>query len=50
MSDADMAQALASFDRLSVKTAKRVIEFYDRRMAHAHANVAGAEPTEAAVA
>jgi uncharacterized protein (DUF2336 family) len=50
MSDADMAQALASFDRLGVKTAKRVIEFYDRRMAHAHANVAGAEPTEAAVA
>ena len=50
LSDADMAQALTSFDRLSVKTAKRVIEFYDRRMAHAHANVAGGEPTEAAVA
>jgi uncharacterized protein (DUF2336 family) len=50
MSDADMTQALASFDRLSVKTAKRVIEFYDRRMAHAQANGAVAEPTEAAVA
>jgi uncharacterized protein (DUF2336 family) len=50
MSDADMTQALVSFDRLSVKTAKRVIEFYDRRMAHAQATVAGAEPSEAAVA
>jgi uncharacterized protein (DUF2336 family) len=43
MSDADMAQALTSFDRLSVKTAKRVVEFYDRRMAHAHTGIAGAE-------
>jgi uncharacterized protein (DUF2336 family) len=46
MSEADITQALASFDRLSVKTAKRVIEFYDRRMAHAHANVA---PTDTPV-
>jgi predicted protein tyrosine phosphatase len=42
LSESDLAQALASFDRLSVKTAKRVVEFYDRRMAHAHASVAGA--------
>jgi uncharacterized protein (DUF2336 family) len=34
MSDADLDQALASFDRLSEKTAKRVLEFYDRRKAH----------------
>jgi uncharacterized protein (DUF2336 family) len=34
MSDADMEQALASFERLSTKTAKRVLEFYDRRKAH----------------
>jgi uncharacterized protein (DUF2336 family) len=37
MSDADMEQALASFDRLSPKTAKRVLEFYDRRKAHSQA-------------
>jgi uncharacterized protein (DUF2336 family) len=36
MSDADLDQALASFDRLSEKTAKRVLEFYDRRKAHSH--------------
>jgi uncharacterized protein (DUF2336 family) len=34
MSEADLEQALASFDRLSNKTAKRVLEFYDRRKAH----------------
>ena len=34
MSEADMEQALASFERLSTKTAKRVLEFYDRRKAH----------------
>ena len=36
MSDADMDQALASFDRLNPKTAQRVLEFYDRRKAHSH--------------
>jgi uncharacterized protein (DUF2336 family) len=36
MSEADLTQALASFDRLSKTTAKRVLEFYDRRIAHAH--------------
>jgi len=51
MSENDLSQALASFDRLSVKTAKRVVEFYDRRMAHAHAEVVSAvDPEEAAVA
>lgn len=40
MSESDMEQALASFDRLTSKTAKRVLEFYDRRMAHSHAVVA----------
>ena len=36
LSEADLTQALASFDRLSKTTAKRVLEFYDRRIAHAH--------------
>jgi len=45
MSENDMSQALSSFDRLSVKTAKRVIEFYDRRMAHAQVGT-NVEPTE----
>lgn len=48
MSDADMEQALASFDRLSEKTAKRVLEFYERRMAHSHAVAADAGVAEAA--
>jgi uncharacterized protein (DUF2336 family) len=43
MSDADMDQALASFDRLSEKTAKRVLEFYDRRKAHSQFATPGAE-------
>jgi hypothetical protein len=37
MSETDLEQALASFERLTPKTAKRVLEFYDRRMAHSHA-------------
>jgi uncharacterized protein (DUF2336 family) len=36
MSEADLTRALTSFDRLSKTTAKRVLEFYDRRIAHAH--------------
>ena len=43
MSEADMEQALASFDRLSPKTATRVLEFYERRMAHSHAVVTASE-------
>ena len=43
MSDSDMEQALASFDRLSPKTAARVLEFYGRRMAHSHAVATAAE-------
>lgn len=43
MSDTDLDQALASFDRLSPVTAKRVLEFYDRRMAHSHVVVTASE-------
>jgi uncharacterized protein (DUF2336 family) len=52
MSDADMEQALASFDRLSTKTAKRVLEFYDRRKAHSQLipEIAGEEMLAEAVA
>jgi uncharacterized protein (DUF2336 family) len=52
MSDADLEQALASFDRLSTKTAKRVLEFYDRRKAHSQLmpEVAGEEVLTEAVA
>jgi uncharacterized protein (DUF2336 family) len=39
MSEADLTQALTSFDRLSRATAKRVLEFYERRIAHAHARM-----------
>lgn len=52
MSEADLERALASFDRLSPKTAKRVLEFYDRRKAHSHiaSDVAGEDVLTEAVA
>lgn len=50
MSEADLDQALTSFDRLSEKTAKRVLEFYDRRKAHSQFTTPGAEPITEAVA
>ena len=50
MSAADLEQALASFDRLSPKTAKRVLEFYERRMAHSHMIAAPDEAAPDAIA
>jgi len=49
MSESDLARALASFDRLSKATAKRVLEFYDRRIAYAHSgtSIDAAEITSA---
>jgi uncharacterized protein (DUF2336 family) len=44
MSESDLDQALTSFDRLSEKTAKRVLEFYDRRKAHSRFAPSGGEP------
>jgi uncharacterized protein (DUF2336 family) len=49
MSESDLDQALTSFDRLSEKTAKRVLEFYDRRKAHSQFQPAVAEPEPEAV-
>jgi uncharacterized protein (DUF2336 family) len=52
MSAADLEQALASFDRLTPSTAKRVLEFYDRRMAHSQvvASATEGEPEDIASA